>query len=130
MIADQKKSLIMLALLGVAIFIYHLSSGILDARRLDRLPSVEFLYWAICLCGVVWWLRAEAQSSPATRLYCAGVFAIVAWPIIIAYHLLKTRGVRGLIPLFALIGAFVFARMLAVVIYIAVFGFPTVLSDL
>ena len=120
----------MLVLLGVAIFIYHLSSGILDTLRLDRLPSVEFLYWAICLCGVVWWLRAEAQSSPATGLYCAGVFAIVAWPIIIAYHLLKTRGVRGLIPLLALIGAFVFARMLAVVIYIAVFGFPTVLSDL
>ena len=130
MIIDQNRSLIMLVLLGVAIFIYHLGSGIIDALRLDPLPSVEFLYWAICLCGVIWWLRAETHSSPAKRLYCAGVFAIVAWPFVVAYHLLKTRGVRGLIPLFALIGAFVFARVLAIVIYIAVFGFPTVLSDL
>ena len=129
MIADQKKSLIMLSLLGVAIFVYHLGNGILEPRGLDPLPSVEFLYWAICLCGVVWWLRAEAQSSPATRLYCAGLFAIVAWPIVIAYHLLKTRGVRGLIPLFALIATFVFARILAIVIHLAVFGVPSLFLE-
>jgi hypothetical protein len=50
--------------------------------------------------------------------------AITAWPIIIPYHLLKTRGARGLLPLLALIGTFVFARILATVIYLAVSGFP------
>jgi hypothetical protein len=51
--------------------------------------------------------------------------AITAWPIVIAYHLLKTRGARGLLPLFALMGTFIFARILATVIYLAVFGFPS-----
>jgi hypothetical protein len=125
MIAEQKRSLIMLVLLGASIFIYHLGRGILDARGLEPAPGLEFLYTAIFICGVVWWLRAEIQSSPITGLYCTGLFAYAAWPIIIPYHLLKTRGARGLLPLFALIGTFIFARILATVIYLAVFGFPT-----
>ena len=114
----------MLVLLGACIFIYHLGRGILDARGLEPAPGLEFLYTAIFLCGVVWWLRAEIQSSPIKRLYCTGLFAMTAWPIIIPYHLLKTRGVKGLLPLLALIGTFISARILATVIYVAVFGFP------
>jgi len=130
MIAEQKRSLIMLVLLGIAIFIYHLGRGILGALGVDPPPGLEFLYTAIFLCGVVWWLRAEVQSSAVKRLYCAGLLAYTAWPIIIPYHLLKTRGVRGLLPLLALIGIFVFARILAIVIYLAVFGFPpNVITD-
>ena len=125
MIAEQKRALIMLVLLGAAIFIYHLGRGILDALRLDPPPSLEFLYTIVFVCGVVWWLRAEIPNSAVTRMYCAGLLAYSAWPIIIPYHLLKTRGVRGLLPLFALIGTFVSARILATVIYLAVFGLPS-----
>jgi hypothetical protein len=115
----------MLVLLGVSIFVYHLGLGILNALGLEPLPSFEFLHIGMFLCGLVWWLRAEAQSSPVTQVYCPGLFAITAWPIIIPYHLLKTRGVRGFIPLFALIAAFVFAKILAVIIYVVVSGFPS-----
>ena len=125
MIAGQKRSLIMLVLLGASIFIYHLGRGILDARGLEPAPSLEFLYTAVFVCGVVWWLRAEIQSSPITGLYCAGLLAYTAWPIIVPYHLLKTRGVKGLLPLLALIGTFISARILAAIIYLAVFGFPS-----
>lgn len=126
MLADRKKSLIMLTLLGACIFVYQVDLGILEVYGLEPLPSVEFLYTAIFLCGVVWWLRAEAQSSPVKRLYCTGLFAITAWPIIISYHLLKTRGLRGLFPLLALIGAFFFARIVVTIIYLAVYGLPSV----
>ena len=125
MIAEQKGSFVMLALLGVLIFVYHLSVGILNVRGLEPLPAVDFLYVAMFYCGVVWWLRAEAKASPVTQIYCPGLMAITAWPIIIPYHLLKTRGVKGLLPLLALIGTFISARILATVIYLAVFGFPS-----
>jgi len=125
MIAERKKSLIMLVLLCVGIFIYNLGLGIFSARGLEPLPTFEFLYSAIFPCGVVWWLRAEIQSSPVTRLYCAGLLVGAAWPIIIPYHLLKTRGVRGLLPLLALIGTFVIAKVLAISIYLALYGFPS-----
>jgi hypothetical protein len=122
MIAGRKRSLIMLVLLGVSIFIYHVGLGIFHASGRKPLPSFEFLYLAMFLCGVVWWLRAETRDSPVTQLYCTGLFAITAWPIIIAYHLLKTRGVKGLIPLFALIATFVFSKVLGAVIFLSFSG--------
>ena len=116
MIAQQKNSRIMLFLLGVLIFIYHLGLGILNARGQEPSPALEFLYEAGFICGVVWWLRAEAKNSPVARIYCAGLLVGSAWPIIIPYHLIKTRGARGLLPLFALIATFIFAWITAVVI--------------
>ena len=108
----------MLVLFGVLVFVYHLGIGIYDALGLEPLPTFEFLYNAAFLCGVVWWLRAEARCSPVARTYCEGLLVALGWIFIIPYHLLKTRGVKGLIPLFALIFTFVAARVLVAVILI------------
>jgi hypothetical protein len=124
MIAEQKRSLIMLVLLGVDIFIYNVGLGVFYALRLEPSPSFEFLYSAMFICGVVWWLRAEIRSSPATQLYCTGVFAVTAAPFIITYHLLKTRGWRGLLPLSALLGTFVITKGLAIALYLFSYGLP------
>jgi hypothetical protein len=124
MIAEQKRSLIMLVLLGVDIFIYNVGLGVFYAFRLEPSPSFEFLYSAMFICGVVWWLRAEIRSSPATQLYCTGVFAVTAAPFIITYHLLKTRGWRGLLPLSALLGTFVITKGLAIALYLFSYGLP------
>ena len=117
MIAEQ-RSLIMLVLLGVLVFVYHIGVGIYYALGIEPLPTFEFLYNGAFLCGVVWWLRAESKSSPVTRTYCEGLLVGIGWLFIIPYHLLKTRGVKGLIPLFALIATFVASQMLLVVIYL------------
>lgn len=108
----------MLILLGVLVFVYHLGIGIYYARGLEPLPAFEFLYTGGFLCGVVWWLRAEAKTSPVARTYCDGLLVGIGWIFIIPYHLLKTRGVKGLIPLFALIFTFVGSYVLAAVIYV------------
>lgn len=106
----------MLVLLGVLVFVYHTGLGLYYARGLEPLPAFGFLYNAAFLCGVVWWLRAEAKSSPVARTYCEGLLVGIGWIFIIPYHLLKTRGVKGLIPLVALIGTFVISKVLAAVI--------------
>ena len=111
-------SLIMLILFGALVFVYHLGHGIYFALGLEPLPSFEFLYTAGFLCGVVWWLRAETKSSPVVWNYCDGLLVGIGWIFIIPYHLLKTRGVKGLIPLFALIFTFIASNALAVVIYV------------
>jgi hypothetical protein len=126
MIAEQKRSLVMFVLMCLTIFVYYVGKGIYNALHLEPLPAFEFLFKAIFICGVGWWLRAETQSSPATRVYCTGLFASFASPILIPYHLIKTRGVRGLIPLFALIATFVIAELLAILIYLAISGVPSV----
>ena len=112
----------MLVLLGLLIFIYHVGLGIMG-HAMEPPPSFAFLYEAAFLCGVVWWLRDEAKSSPFKHLYCAGLLVGAAWPIIIPYHLVKTRGLRGLLPLLALIAIFVFARVAGFVIYLSLWGY-------
>ncbi|HJS25138.1 MAG TPA: hypothetical protein VJ751_12340 [Pyrinomonadaceae bacterium] len=106
----------MLILLGVLMFVYHLGRGIYFARGLEPLPTVEFLYTAGFICGVVWWLRADAKSSAVTRTYCDGLLVGIGWIFIIPYHLFKTRGVKGLIPLFALILTFIASYVLAAIV--------------
>jgi len=109
----------MLVLLGVLVFVYHLGFGVYRALGLEPSAAFEFLYTAAFVCVVVWWLRAEAKSSPVARMYCQGVLVGVGWIFIIPYHLLKTRGVKGLIPLFALIGTFLVSQVLAAVLYLS-----------
>ena len=107
----------MLVLLMLLVFIYNFSAGVYYAQGVEPSPTVEFLYTAAFLCGVVWWLNAEAGTSAVKRVYCRGLLVTAGWLIIIPYHLLKTRGVKGLIPLVALVGSFVIAHVSALVVY-------------
>jgi hypothetical protein len=108
----------MLFLLGVLVFVYHIGIGIYNARGLEPSPIFEFLYNGAFVCAVVWWLRAEVKSSPVARTYCEGLLVNVGWLFIIPYHLLKTRGFKGLIPLLALICTFIASQALAGIIYL------------
>lgn len=111
------SSLPMLVLIGILVFIYQFGIGIYYARGLEPLPSFEFLYKAALLCGVVWWLRADTRRYAVKPVYCLGLLVRVGWIIIIPYHLFKTRGLRGLIPLVALISVFIAAQLLSVFVY-------------
>ncbi|HVQ39332.1 MAG TPA: hypothetical protein VMS31_17465 [Pyrinomonadaceae bacterium] len=110
----------MLGLLGILIFVYHFGLGIYAAGDLEPSPVFEFLYTCGFLCCVVWWLRAEARRYTVKPVYCLGLLVGVGWIIIIPYHLFKTRGVRALIPLSALIACFLVAHILAVVVFMIV----------
>jgi hypothetical protein len=108
----------MLVLLVVLVFVYHCGTGIYHACGLEPLPTFEFLYTASFLCGVVWWLKAETRTSTVKHVYCLGLLVGIGWMIIVPYHLFKTRGVRGFIPLLALLGSFLAAYVLAVFVYL------------
>jgi len=117
LIVNRVSSLPMLVLLVVLVFVYHFGIGIYRVWGLEPSPTFEFLYTSAFVCGVVWWLRAEARTSTVKHVYCLGLLVGIGWIIIIPYHLFKTRGVRGLIPLLALIVSFLAAYLLAMIVY-------------
>jgi hypothetical protein len=119
MAAERRTSLILLVLLIVLVFVYHIGLSIYFVVGLEPLPTFEFLYTAGFLCGAVWWLRADTLRSPVVSIYCHGLLVGIGWIIVIPYHLLKTRGVRGLIPLLALVGAYVISQIFAAAVYVA-----------
>lgn len=114
---ERKSSLLMLVLLGLSVFVYNFAAGIYQAAGLEPLPTLEFLYNGAFLCGVVWWLQAEVARTAVSSAYCSGLVVGAGWLFIIPYHLIKTRGWKGLLPLFALIGSFLMAHILAVIVY-------------
>ena len=119
MIAERKTSSIMLGLLVVLTFVYHTGHSIYEFLGWEPLPTFEFLHMAAFLCAVVWWLRAETKRSAVKPVYCQGLLVGLGWLIIIPYHLFKTRGIRGMIPLLALLGSLVVSYILAVLIFFA-----------
>jgi hypothetical protein len=116
--AERKTSLIMLVLLIALIVVYHVGVIIYFAVGLEPLPTFEFLYSFGFLCGVVWFLKAESDRSAVAQAYCPGVTVGMGWLFLLPYHLLKSRGVRGLIPLFLLVGTYLLLQILAVIVYV------------
>ena len=102
----------MLLLFAALIFIYNAGS---TALRLNELSdATEPLYRAAFLSGAGWWLQREYEKQ---RLYCRGLLLQVAWPIVIPYHLFKSRGRKGFIPIAVLIGAVILGQFGGAVIY-------------
>jgi hypothetical protein len=106
-----------LVLLAILVFVHAFSLGLYSRSGLEPSPGIEFLYDVAFVCSVVWWLRAEAERYGVNQVYCLGFLVGVGWMIMIPYHLFKTRGVRGLIPLIALVSSFVAAHILGVLVY-------------
>lgn len=106
----------MLVLLAVMMVVYHIGIVIYFVLGEEPLPTFEFLYTFGFLCGIVWFLKAEAERSAAAQAYCPGVTIGMGWFFLLPYHLLKSRGVRGLIPLFTLIGIWLALQVLTMVV--------------
>lgn len=112
----------MLVLLAVMMVVYHVGIIIYFVLGEEPLPTFEFLYTAGFVCGIVWFFKAESERSAVGRAYCPGVTICMAWFFLLPYHLLKSRGVRGLIPLFALIGTWLALQVLTAIVNVMYTG--------
>src|SRR5215212_6171832 len=71
-------------------------------------PSAFKLLYALGLLWAVgWWLRRDSMKRGIGWVFDMGLFLYIAWPFVMPYYLLKTRGARGLLPILAFIGAYV-----------------------
>ena len=112
----------MLVFFAILIFVYHFASSYYMLMGLEPSPTVEFLYLAASVCAPVWWLRSETRRSAAKAVYCQGVLVGMYWVVALPYHLLKTRGWKGLVPLLLLIASYLFSQVLVFALYFATVG--------
>ena len=108
----------MLVLLTILIFVYNFTAMFYQLCGLEPLPTVEFLYIAALPCAVVWWLRDEKLKSAVNPVYCEGLLVSYGWIFIVPYQLVQTRGVKGLLPLFALLASYFGSQILAALLYV------------
>ena len=106
---------------GILFFVFvaaiQAERGICVARRID-LPGPSTLFQVIVLlCLSIYWLDVDSRKTRVMRVWDLGYFMLFAWPIIVPYYLIRTRGLRRASLIFLLLaiiyfGAFEVAEVL------------------
>ena len=67
--------------------------------ELDEPPLLSLLRTVGWLWAIGWWLTDDLSRRRERWIYCPGLFLAQAWPFVLPYYLLKTRGPRALITI-------------------------------
>ena len=90
--------------------------GVYLGAQLELPPAVLLLYWLGFLWAVGWWLRTDSRRRGVASVYDMGFFLYIAWPLIMPYYLVKTRGTRGLLVILGFVGAYVGAALIGIIV--------------
>ncbi|HYX30889.1 MAG TPA: hypothetical protein VE863_20290 [Pyrinomonadaceae bacterium] len=72
------------------------------------------------LWAIGWWLQKDRHGRGVLSVYDVGLFLYLAWPIVISYYLLKTRGAKGLLIILGFAVAYVAAALLGALLSVVV----------
>lgn len=93
-------------------------TGLYLAREAKLPPAFSLLYPLGFLWVVGWWLRQDSRGRGVRWVFDMGLFLYIAWPVVMPYYLLKTRGAKGLLAILAFVGAYVGALFAGAVLYV------------
>ncbi|MEQ1924273.1 MAG: hypothetical protein ABL952_17370, partial [Pyrinomonadaceae bacterium] len=70
--------------------------------------------------GLIWlfwlWLREDSRNYGIAWVLDLGMFLFMAWPLILPYHLFKTRGLKAFIPILAYVLTILLGTLAAAVV--------------
>lgn len=93
-------------------------TGVYLAREAELPPAFSLLYPIGLLWVVGRWLRRDSKARGVRWVFDMGLFLYIAWPVVMPYYLLKTRGAKGLLAILAFAGAYVGALLAGAILYI------------
>src|SRR2546430_4121657 len=82
--------------------------------------ALILVHWLGLLWIVGWWLRTDSRKRGVASVYDIGFFLYIAWPIVMPYYLVKTRGAKGLLLILGFIAAYVGAAILGIILSVLV----------
>lgn len=106
------------ALLYLYLITAQVITGFYSAREAKLPPAFSLLYPLGFLWVVGWWLRRDSKVRGVGWVFDMGLFLYIAWPVVMPYYLLKTRGAKGLLAIVAFAGAYVGALLAGAVLYV------------
>jgi hypothetical protein len=96
-----------------------LISGVYLASGREAPPTFAAVYVFGFLWMIGWWFRDDSKRRQIRWVYDIGFFLYLAWPFVLPYYLLKSRGVKGIIAVLAFIGVYLGATVLGIVLSVA-----------
>ena len=86
--------LITIMLLSTAYSYVHVAYSLAESDVPARTEALWLLVFALL---VAMWIVKEPHQTDKSPVSGLGMIAFIAWPIVLPYHLVKTRGVEGLV---------------------------------
>jgi hypothetical protein len=105
------------SLLYIFVVLTQLASGIYLASEREPPPAFSLLYALGFLWIIGWWLLRDSRERSVGWVYDMGLFLYIAWPFIMLYYLLKTRGAQGLWVILSFLGVYVGALLAGMMLY-------------
>ncbi len=106
------------ALLYLFLIVTQVVNGLYLAGEAEPPPAFKLLYAFGLLWAVGWWLRRDSAKRGVGWVFDMGLFLYIAWPFVMPYYLLKTRGAKGLVAILVFAGAYVGVLLAGAVLYI------------
>lgn len=106
------------ALLYIYVILAQIAHGIYSASGFEQPPAFTLMYSAGFLWIIGWWLLTDSRKRGIAWVYDIGFFLSIAWPFIMPYYLVKTRGAKGLLLIFAFVGTYVAAFAVGMAFYL------------
>ena len=102
-------------LLYTFVVITQFAYGAYLGAQLQFPEGLTLIYAVGILWAVGWWLRTDSRSRGVLSVYDLGFFLYLAWPVVMPYYLLKTRGAKGLFVMLGFVAAYVGAAVIGIV---------------
>ena len=94
----------------------QLGYGLYLGQQMETPPAYNLLHWAAQLWIIGWWLRSDSRKRGVPWVYDLGFFLCIAWPVVMPYYLVKTRGAKGLLVILGFVAAYVGAALAGIII--------------
>ena len=82
-------------------------------------PSGGFmlLYYAGAFWAIAAWIIADARRLSVPLPFDMGWLTFFAWPVVLPYHVFRTRGVKGFLTLAGFVGLFLSTYLVGVIVF-------------
>jgi len=102
-------------LLYIFVIVTQFAYGVYLGAQFEFPQGITLISFFGMLWVVGWWLRMDSRRRGVLSVYDLGFFLYLAWPLVMPYYLLKTRGARGLLVILGFGVVYVGAAILGMV---------------
>src|SRR5438132_11353764 len=101
------------------VVITQFAYGLYLGQQIEAPGAYTLLHWAAQLWIIGWWLRTDSRKRGIIWVYDLGFFLCIAWPIVMPYYLVKTRGAKGLLVILGFVGTYLGAAIVGIIVSVS-----------
>jgi hypothetical protein len=87
------------------------TNGLYEALHLDKPGALSLVQAILLFWSIGWWIQKDSQTRGISWPTDLGFFLWIAWPIVLFYHLFRTRRRKALLLIAGYFAVFLMAAI-------------------